>query len=42
MISLPKAVPGEEWLRHLYEQSRAALPELPEFDEFRKQGIFKT
>ncbi len=31
----------EEWLRHLYEQSRAALPELPEFDEFRKQGIFK-
>lgn len=31
----------EEWLRHLYEQSRANLPELPTFEEFRKQGIFK-
>ncbi|MFU2113862.1 DmsA/YnfE/YnfF family dimethyl sulfoxide reductase [[Pasteurella] aerogenes] len=31
----------EEWLRHLYEQSRSNLPELPTFEEFRKQGIFK-
>jgi anaerobic dimethyl sulfoxide reductase subunit A len=31
----------EEWLRHLYEQSREALPELPGFDTFRQQGIFK-
>lgn len=31
----------EEWLRHLYEQSREALPELPTFEEFRAQGIFK-
>ncbi|YCI79946.1 dimethylsulfoxide reductase subunit A [Enterobacteriaceae bacterium] len=31
----------EGWLRHLYEQSRAALPALPDFDTFRKQGIFK-
>ncbi|HBO37111.1 MAG TPA: dimethyl sulfoxide reductase subunit A [Pasteurellaceae bacterium] len=31
----------EQWLRHIYEQSRAALPELPTFDEFRAQGIFK-
>lgn len=31
----------EEWLRHLYEQSRKALPELPDFDTFRQQGIFK-
>ena len=31
----------EEWLRHLYQQSREALPELPDFDTFRKQGIFK-
>lgn len=31
----------EEWLRHLYEQSRKAIPALPPFDEFRKQGIFK-
>lgn len=31
----------EEWLRHIYEQSRAQLPELPTFEEFRKQGIFK-
>ncbi len=31
----------EGWMRHLYEQSREAIPELPSFDEFRKQGIFK-
>lgn len=31
----------EEWMRHLYEQSRKAIPELPTFEEFRKQGIFK-
>ena len=31
----------EGWLRHLYAQSRKALPELPEFDAFRAQGIFK-
>jgi anaerobic dimethyl sulfoxide reductase subunit A len=31
----------EQWMRHIYQQSREAIPELPEFDEFRKQGIFK-
>ncbi|ALB62805.1 Anaerobic dimethyl sulfoxide reductase chain A [Cronobacter condimenti 1330] len=31
----------EGWLRHLYAQSRQAIPELPDFDTFRKQGIFK-
>ena len=31
----------EEWLRHIYEQSREKLPELPTFEEFRQQGIFK-
>ncbi|WP_032092936.1 DMSO/selenate family reductase complex A subunit [Necropsobacter rosorum] len=31
----------EQWLRHLYAQSRAQLPELPDFDQFRQQGIFK-
>lgn len=31
----------EGWMRHLYEQSRAAIPELPDFDTFRRQGIFK-
>lgn len=31
----------EEWLRHIYAQSREKLPELPTFEEFRKQGIFK-
>ncbi len=31
----------EQWLRHLYEQSRANLPELPTFDQFRREGIFK-
>ncbi|MHA3760273.1 dimethylsulfoxide reductase subunit A [Yersinia enterocolitica] len=31
----------EGWLRHLYQQSQKAIPELPSFEEFRKQGIFK-
>lgn len=31
----------EQWLRHIYEQSRQKLPELPTFEEFRQQGIFK-
>ncbi|EME1873941.1 dimethylsulfoxide reductase subunit A [Cronobacter sakazakii] len=31
----------EGWLRHLYAQSRRAIPELPDFDTFRQQGIFK-
>ncbi|EPR9104685.1 dimethylsulfoxide reductase subunit A [Cronobacter sakazakii] len=31
----------EGWLRHLYAQSRRAIPELPAFDTFRQQGIFK-
>ncbi|VFS58034.1 Dimethyl sulfoxide reductase DmsA precursor [Kluyvera cryocrescens] len=31
----------EGWMRHLYEISRQAVPELPDFDTFRKQGIFK-
>jgi anaerobic dimethyl sulfoxide reductase subunit A len=31
----------EGWMRYLYEQSRAAIPALPEFDAFRKQGMFK-
>ncbi len=28
-------------MRHLYAQSREAIPEPPTFEEFRKQGIFK-
>ncbi|EKK5221498.1 molybdopterin-dependent oxidoreductase [Cronobacter sakazakii] len=31
----------EGWLRHLYAQSRRAIPALPDFDTFRQQGIFK-
>ncbi len=31
----------EEWLRHLYQQSREAIPALPDFEQFLKQGIFK-
>ncbi len=31
----------EGWMRHLHELSRQAVPELPDFDTFRKQGIFK-
>lgn len=32
----------EEWMRHLYEQSRKAIPELPTFEEFRKQGSLNS
>ncbi|UMX53455.1 hypothetical protein MJ389_09745 [Escherichia coli] len=28
-------------MRHLYDQSRGAIPELPTFEEFRQNGIFK-
>ncbi len=31
----------EGWMRHLYEQSRKAIPDLLPFDEFRKAGMFK-
>ncbi len=31
----------EEWLRHLYAQSRANDPLLPDFETFRKDGIIK-
>lgn len=31
----------EEWLRHIYAQSRANDPSLPTFEEFREQGIIK-
>lgn len=31
----------EEWLRHLYAQSRAKDPALPTFEEFREMGIYK-
>lgn len=31
----------EGWLRYLYQQSQEAIPELPSFEEFRAQGIFK-
>ncbi|WP_437888157.1 dimethylsulfoxide reductase subunit A [Phytobacter sp. V91] len=31
----------EEWLRHIHEQSRQAIPDLPSFEAFRRQGIFK-
>lgn len=31
----------EGWLRHLYAQSRAQLPELPTFEEFQAMGIYK-
>ena len=31
----------EGWLRYIYERSREKLPELPTFEEFRQQGIFK-
>ncbi|WP_272573939.1 DMSO/selenate family reductase complex A subunit [Providencia sp. PROV259] len=31
----------EEWLRHLYEISREKLPELPDFETFQQQGIYK-
>lgn len=28
-------------MRHLYEQSREAIPGLPDFDTFRQQGMYK-
>lgn len=31
----------EGWLRHLYQQSMEKIPELPAFEQFREQGIFK-
>ncbi len=31
----------EGWMRHLYEQSQKAIPDLPDFDTFRQQGIYK-
>ena len=31
----------EEWMRHLHELSRKAIPDLPDFDTFRKQGMYK-
>ncbi|WP_019615725.1 DmsA/YnfE/YnfF family dimethyl sulfoxide reductase [Psychromonas ossibalaenae] len=31
----------EGWLRHLYQQTRAQDPSLPEFEAMRKQGIYK-
>lgn len=31
----------EEWLRYLYEQSRENDPQLPAFEDFRLQGIYK-
>lgn len=31
----------ENWLRHLYAQSREKDPLLPSFEDFRKQGIYK-
>src|SRR5476649_1335304 len=31
----------EQWLRYLYQQSRSAVPSLPEFEQLQAQGIFK-
>jgi anaerobic dimethyl sulfoxide reductase subunit A len=31
----------EEWLRHVYAQTREKDPLLPSFEDFRKQGIYK-
>ena len=31
----------EEWLRHILELNRAEDPELPDFESFRKMGIYK-
>lgn len=31
----------EDWVRWLVEQSRARVPDLPSYEEFRRQGIFK-
>ena len=31
----------EGWMRHLHELSRKAIPDLPDFDTFREQGMYK-
>ena len=31
----------EEWVRFIVDESRKDVPDLPDFDTFRKQGIFK-
>ena len=31
----------EEWVRELVDQTRADLPELPEFDELQEQGVWR-
>ncbi|MEA9391283.1 dimethylsulfoxide reductase subunit A [Acerihabitans sp. TG2] len=31
----------EQWMRYIYQQSRANVPALPEFEQFQAQGIFK-
>lgn len=31
----------EDWLRYLHQESLKKVPDLPDFDTFRKQGIFK-
>lgn len=31
----------EQWLRHLYQQSREKIPGLPSFEQFLAQGIYK-
>lgn len=31
----------EGWMRHLYGQSQKAIPNLPDFDIFRQQSIYK-
>ncbi len=31
----------EEWVKFLVDESRKEIPELPSFEEFRKQGIFR-
>ncbi len=31
----------EQWVRWIYDESRKNIPDLPPFEEFRKQGIFK-
>ena len=32
---------ARDWLRHVYERTREEAPELPEFDELRRQGIYR-
>ncbi|WP_127959763.1 DmsA/YnfE/YnfF family dimethyl sulfoxide reductase [Serratia microhaemolytica] len=31
----------QQWLRHLYDKSREKLPDLPSYEQFQQQGIFK-